>query len=330
MRFWSEARAGMTAGILAAIQSLTHGLIAFGMFGPQGVAFGMASALVVSLVAGLAMAFIGNTRPLIGTTTAATALVLASTISLAGPPGFAEAVAIAIQVSLLAGLLVLFLSWSGLARLAALVPTPVSDGLANATVVLIVASQVPLLIGGSAGQSPMPPSAAAMTVSLVAVGLMLVPLPRIPAPVMALTAATCVHLGLKWVGASVGPEVGNAPSLANLAIGLTEAAQIPLKLAPLHLLLPAAGAIALLATVETLAAAIALREASKHRVKTGPDLAAAGAGLMAGGLLGGMPSAGLTLPSLTCWKSGGRTVTAQVVRAGVNLPLLIFATSFLS
>lgn len=330
MTHWREARAGISAGILAAIQSLTHGVIAFGALGALGASFGMASALAASAAFGLCVAFMGSSRPLIGTTTGAAALVTGATIVSAGAADIGAAVATAMLLAGLAGLFLLALSVTGLAQLAALVPTPVTQGLANATVVLIVISQAPLLLGGQPGAGWPEPHLPAIAVASLAVLLMLYPLPRIPAPLTALMAATGLHHGLAWLGFSVGPEVGLAPSPKIILEGV-EAGWRGLAAAPsVVLLLPAAATIALLATIETLAAATALREQTGRRTDYSRDLRGVSAGLLMAPAVGGMPGSGLTTPSLFCWAAGGRGRAAQIWRAMVSLALLLGAGALLS
>ena len=76
-----EVQAGLQAGTVASVQALTHGIIAFSAMGATGIAYGMAAALAVSGAAALSMALIGRSRPLVGTTTAASAIVVGVVIA---------------------------------------------------------------------------------------------------------------------------------------------------------------------------------------------------------------------------------------------------------
>jgi SulP family sulfate permease len=322
---WSEARAGLHAGILAATQTLTHGLIVFVALGAAGVAYGMAAGLAASAVAGLAIALWGASRPLVGTTTAATALLTAGLLAAAQPAGLGHAILLAMLLAGMAGLLILALAATGLARVAALVPSPVTQGLGNAIALLVVTSQLPLLLGAGPGaavpwQAPLP---GALAVAALSVVLMLRPLPGLPAPLMALGAATALHVLLSRLGVATGPVVGATPDLATLSTGL-HAAQAAAS-APLHLerLLPAAFSLALLATFETLAAAAMLREASGRRCDQNHDLRGAAIGMLGGTASGGMPTAGLSVPSMACWRAGGRGRAALVWRAAVPIVVLL-------
>lgn len=323
MTAWSEARAGLHSGALAAIQSLTHGIIAFGALGAAGVAFGLAAALAISAVAGVCIAWLGRSRPLIGTTTAATALVIGTTLAAGAPASLGQAVALATWLVLMGGALMLLFAATGVARLAALIPTPVSQGLANATAVLVIWSQAPLLVGGAPGAGWPAPSWAAIAVAALAFLLVLHPLRALPAPLLALLAATLLHHALEASGASVGPVVGTAPSPALLADRVRAGAEALLAPPPLLPLLAAALTLALLATVETLAAAAALREASGRRADLSADLRGAGTGMLMGAACGGMAASGLTLPSMACWRAGGRGRPAQLWRAGTAFALLL-------
>lgn len=322
---WSEARAGLHAGILAAAQTLTHGLIALAALGAAGVVFGMAAGLAASALAGVAMALFGATRPLVGTTTAATALLTAGLLAAAAPAGIGHAVLLAMLLAAGAGLLMLILAATGLARLAALVPTPVSQGLGNAIALLVILSQLPLLFGAAPGaavpwQAPLP---GALAVAALAFLLMLRPLPGLPAPLLALGAASGLHVLLQQTGVATGPVVGVAPDAGTLGAGLGGA--FANAGAPLHLdrLVPAAASLALLATVETLGAAAMLREASGRRSDQNRDLRGAAVGMLGGAASGGMPAAGLTVPSMACWRAGGRGGAALVWRALVPVAVLL-------
>lgn len=324
MTSWSEARAGLHAGILAATQTLTHGLIAFATLGTAGVAFGMAAGLTASALAGLAIALFGATRPLIGTTTAATALVTAGLIGAVAPATAGQAALLAMLLAGTAGMLMLGLAVTGLARLAALIPTPVTQGLGNAIALLVILGQLPMLAGAGPGASlpgylPMP---GAVAVGALALAMMLRPPPGLPAPLFALAAATGLHHALTAQGIAAGPTVGAAPQFGTLIDAIASGLAKPGPFPPLDLVLPAALSLALLATFETLGAAAALREASGRRGDQTRDLRGAALGMLAGAAGGGMPAAGLTVPSMACWTAGGRGRAAQAWRAAVPLALL--------
>lgn len=318
-----EARAGLHAGILAAIQTLTHGMIGFAVLGAAGVAFGIAAGLAASALAGVAMAVSGASRPLIGTTTAATALLTGGLLAAAKPAGLGETVLLAMMLSGMAGLLMFGLARTGLARLAALMPTSVALGLSTAIALLVMISQLPLLLGGAPGAGLAAPQPGALAVAALALALMLRPLPGLPAPLVALAAASLLHHLLALADLAAGPAIGAAPDLPALAAGMGAAMTGPLPALRLELLLPAALSLALLATIETLSATTLLREASGRRCDQNRDLQGAALGMLGAASSGGMPVAGLGVPSMACWRAGGRGRGAQLWRAAVPAALLL-------
>lgn len=321
----NEARAGLHAGALAAAQTLTHGMIVFAALGAAGVAFGIAGAFAASALAGIAIALFGASRPLVGTTTAATALVAGSVVAAAAPATLAEAVLLAMLLTGGAGLLMLLFAGVGFSRLAALVPTPVSQGLGNAIALLAILSQLPLALGAAPGGGGPEALPGAVLVAVVALALMLRPVPGLPAPMLALGAAGLLHHLLALAGVATGPIVAIAPTPDILAAGVAAALAAPLPTLPLDRLLPAMASLALLASVEALTAAVALREASGRRADYDRDLRGAGLAMLGGASVGGIPTSGLTVPTMACWRAGGRGRAAQLWRAGVALIVLLVA-----
>ncbi|WP_372623571.1 SulP family inorganic anion transporter [Falsiroseomonas sp.] len=326
-----EAGAGASTGLVVAAQSLTHGMLAFAPLGTGATATGMAVALAVSAAAGLCVAALAATRPLIGTTTAATALVTGSLLAAAEPDTPGAGILLAMLLALLAGLLMLVMVRSGLARLASHIPTPVTIGMANAVVVLIFVGQAPVALGMAPGQGLVGEALrpASLGVAALAFALMVRPLPLVPAPVVALAAATVLHHALAEAGLAVGPAVMAAPSPAHVADAVLGAfgawPALAGRDAVLTLLPAAAASLALLATAETLMAAAALRERTGRRAEPRRDVAGAGAAMLAGGALGGVPGNALTSASVACHAWGGRGRLAMLVRALVALLALVFA-----
>lgn len=326
-----EAQAGIQAGLVASIQALNHGIIAFAAAGAAGVAYGMSAGLAVSGAAALAMASIAHSRPLVGTTTAASAIIVSAVIASVGPDSLSEAVAIAVAMVAIAGALMLTLAATGLARITVMMPAAVNQGLRNATAAMVTLSVLPIMIGGTPGAGWALPDPGATAVAAIAVAIMLRPVRGIPAPVLALVVATSAHHALSAAGLAVGPEISHLLSPGELAreagAGWNALANAP---PPPAMMLAGAATIALLASTETLSAAAALREASGRRTDYGRDLLGAGAGMLAGAGLGGMPASGLTVPTITGWLAGGRTRAAQLCGAMVPFALLLIGSPLLS
>jgi sulfate permease, SulP family len=317
--------AGLSTGILCAILAMTHGVMAFAPLGPEAVSIGIAAAIVAAALAGLAMALLSDTRPIIGTTTASTAVLLASMFSAAQPSSIESAFLLAQLVTALAGVLILLVAWAGLGRLAGLMPTPVAIGLTNAVVVLILLGQLPLALGQRPGETfsmaALQPGAA--LVAIVTVALMLKPLPRLPAPVVAFGIGCALHYLLAAGGVAVGPVLGVSTSPGLVISGLVAAqsqwTELQLDGTLALLLTSAALSLVLLALVETISAGAAVRERTGRRSNTSRDLFGAGAAMLGGAAAGGIPGSTMVSATMACLAWGGRSQLALLMHAATTL-----------
>ncbi len=331
-RTWlREARAGANAGLVAAAQTLTHAMIAFAPLGAAAAETGMAIALASSAASGIAVTALAATRPLIGTTTASTALVTGSLLAALQPGSVAAGILLAMMLATLAGLLILAAARIGLARLALHIPAPVVVGVTNAVVVLILVGQAPVALGLAPGQplgsGTMHP--ASLAVAALALALTLLPLRLVPAPLVALALATLLHRWLAQAGLALGPAVGVAPGPGHVATGVLGALaawpDLPARDRLLVQLPIAALSLALIAVAETLMAAAILRQRTGRRADPRRDVAGAGAAMLAGGALGGVPGSVLTSATLAVHAWGGTGRAAMLSRAATALLLLVLA-----
>src|SRR4051812_34132103 len=144
---WPRPDAKLLRG--EAIAALTVAVVMI----PQSVAY--ASLAGMPLVAGLyatflpmlaAVLFSGSTRLSVGPSALSSVLVGASLVGLA-EPGSAQWIALAVWLSLLAGALQIGVGASGSAWALNLVSSPVLTGFSQAAAVLIIASQLPTVLG---------------------------------------------------------------------------------------------------------------------------------------------------------------------------------------
>ena len=336
LRHWlREGGAGTHAGLVAAAQTLTHAMIAFAPLGAAAAETAMAIALAASAAAGLCVAALAATRPLIGTTTASTALVTGALLATMRPATVEAGILLAMLLAALAGLLVLALARTGLARLALHIPAPVSAGVTNGVVVLILVGQAPVALGLAPGEALAAAAVqpASIAVAALAVVVSLRRLPVMPAPLVALLLASVLHHGFEQAGIAVGPTVSVAPQLGHVAA-------VPAALGAWHGLPPwrdllahgpmAALSLALIAVAETLTAAATVRERSGRRADPRRDAQATGAAMLAGSALGGMPGSILTSATLICQALGGAGRIAMLSRAAVALLVLALAGKLLA
>jgi MFS superfamily sulfate permease-like transporter/CRP-like cAMP-binding protein len=326
-----EAKAAFGFGLVVVTQALVHGLVAFGALGPRAAAAGMAAALLASAAAGVVTGLSASTRPLVAGTSAITALVTASFLAAAEPASLAEAMALAMLLAAAAGLLLLLAAAAGLGRLAGLVPAPVTMGLVNAGVVLILLGQAPLALGLLPGQAigtgTIHP--ASLVVAAVSAGAMWLKLPAIPSSVLALAGGTAAHLGLAAAAVPLGPTLGYAPGPELLVAVIGEAWREGPALAAREgiaaQLTPAALSLTVLVALEALVGITMMRTMTGRRADERRDLAAVGAGCLAAAVTGGFPGSVLGQGSLSFWQLGGRGRLGLALRAGVSLACLAVA-----
>lgn len=322
-----DTKAGISLGLVTVTQALVHGLVAFGSLGPRAAAFGMAAALVASAAAGLVIGLLASTRPLSAGTSAITALVTASFLASAGPESVPEAMAVAMMLAAGAGVMLLVAAWAGLGRLAGLVPAPVTIGLVNAGVVLIMLGQAPLALGLQPGEAigVGTPHHGSLLVAAVSAASMWLRVPGLPASVAALVAGTATHMALATTAIPLGATLGYAPTPAVLAAGMAEAWRSLPALADgtafAARLLPASLSLTVLVTLEALVGIAAMRDMTGRRADERRDLAAVGAGCLAAAMTG-FPGSVLGHGSMSYWTSGGRGRLGLVVRAAVSVACL--------
>lgn len=320
-----DIAAGLSTGILCVILTMTHGAMAFAPLGPEAVAVGVAAAMAASALAGLAMTLLGDTRPLIGMTSASTALLMASLLGAAQPASFETAMLLAQLVAALAALLILLVAWTGLGRLAGLMPTPVSIGLTNAVVVLVLLDQLPLALGQQPGEalSMAALQPGAVLVACVAVALMVKPLPWLPAPIAAFGAGCALHYLLAAGGVAVGHVLGVSTSPGLVLSGLVAAqshwSALDLDGTLATLLASAALSLTLLALLETLSAGAAVRERTGRRSNPTRDMLGVGAAMLGGAAAGGMPASVQTSATMACLTWGGRGQLPMLTAAATTL-----------
>jgi SulP family sulfate permease len=326
-----EIAAGLGVGVLAAIAAMGHGMIAFAPLGPAAVGLGMAAALASSVVAGVMMAMLGSTRPLVGNTSASTALLTGSLMAAAQPPSIAAGMLLAMLVALLAAGLILLAAVLRLGRLATFIPTPVTTGLTNAVILLVVLTQLPIMAGLAPGAAlgSMPLQAGPLLVGLTGVVLMLRPLPGLPPPLVAIAGAAAVNALLPRIGLTPGLAISTPPTADLLLAGVAE---IPFHWADalpdgsqLGLLASVALLLAMLAMIEITSVAVDVHERTGRRGDVSRDLYGGAAAMLGGAATGGIPGSVQHSVSLCCLAWGGHGRAAMLTRAGATLAVLLVA-----
>lgn len=311
------------------IAGLTVGLVAL----PLAMAFGIASGttpqagIYTAIVGGFIVSLLGGSNIQIGGPTGAFVVVVASIIAQHGMSGL-------FMVTMMAGVILLFLALSGLGMAVKFIPRPIVIGFTNGIAVLIISTQIKDFLGL---QMPEVPSefiarigayaSAIGTVDGLTVGVGLASLTvivvsprilrRVPGQIVALFAATAV-VGLFNVPIeTVGTRFGGIPSTL-------PDWHIPEFRGDLILqLLPAALTVAILAAVESLLSAVVADEMSGDRHNSNAELLAQGLANVAVPLVGGIPVTGAIARTATNYRSGARTPVSGLAHSATLLIVVV-------
>ena len=304
-----------------AIAGLTVAVVALPLAMALAIASGAAPevGLVTAVVAGFLISALGGSRFQIGGPTGAFVVIVYGVISKHGYDGL-------LMATLMAGLILIV---AGLARLGTLIkyiPDPVTTGFTSGIAVVIMASQIPDLLGLTASGVPaefIPKLralwAARETLSLPALGLSAACVaailllrrhaPRVPGFLVATVAAAVVvalaGLPVETLGSRFGDISAQlpAPDLSFWTWG--KAADV----------LPSALAIALLAGVESLLSAVVADQMTGRRHRSNMELTAQGVANVASAAVGGLPATGAIARTATSIRSGARSPVAGMLHA---------------
>ena len=321
---WPRPDAALLRGELGA--SLTVAVIMV----PQSVAYaGLAGMPLVTglyatfLPALAAVLFSRSTRLSVGPSALSSVLVGASLVGLA-EPGSAQWVALAAWLALLAGAIQLGLGAAKAAWVLNLVSSPVLTGFSQAAALLIIASQVPALVGlqgplPSLWQSPQFDTAAlAFGVGCVAAFVLAKRyVPRLPIVLIAIAATGAIS---KWTGYSEhGAVIGTLPA------GLPDFYWPGLPgWGPLGALVVPALVIALVSSLEMAASAKIENQRDGKRWDAGQDLIGQGVGKIVSAFSGSFPTSTSFSRSAITLYAGARTGWTTVFATGVVLIVLLF------
>lgn len=317
-------RADVTAGLTAAAVVIPKAL-AYATIAGLPIQVGLYTAFAPLL----AYALLGTSRPLSVTTTSTIAILIAgdATVAHAGP---GEILTASATLSVLVGVMLIAASLLRLGFVANFISDPVLTGFKAGVGLVIVADQLPKLLGFHihkegffrdlvAIASHLPATSLPTLALAAGIIALLVALehfaPRAPAPLVAVAVGVALSsaLGLHAMGVETVGEVPRAlPTLVWPRLDLLLA------------LWPSAVGIALMSFTESIAAARAFAQPDEPRPQPNRELLAIGAANVAGGFLGAMVAGGGTSQTAVNRSAGARTQVTGVVVAAISL-----ATGFL-
>lgn len=326
--------AGYQASWLKA--DVVAGLVAATIVIPKAMAYATIAGLPVevglytSLVPMVVYALLGTSAVMSVSSTTTIAILSASAlggVAESNPAGLAAAAA---TLTILVGLILLGARVLRLGFVANFISDPVLTGFKAGIGLVIVVDQLPKLLGIKIHKegffrdiglivSHLPDtSTITLAVALATFAVIIVFekfIPRAPAPLVAVGGgvAASLLLGLQAQGVSVvGAIPGGLPALSLPDLALARD------------LWPAAAGIALMSFTETITSGRAFIREGSPRPQSNQELFAIGAGNVAGGLLGAMPSGGGTSQSNVNLAAGARTQVAELVTAAVALATMLF------
>jgi len=312
------------------IAGLTVGLVAL----PLAMAFGIASGVTpqagiyTAIIGGFLVSLLGGSKIQIGGPTGAFVVIVAGIIAKHGLSGL-------LMVTMMAGVILLFLGLTGLGTAVKFIPRPIVIGFTNGIALLIASTQIKDFFGLKVGEVPSEFLARLKTLGvyfhtldtrtlvLAAMSLaviLLVPklFPRLPGSIVALVLATGAVMIFGIPVATIGSKFGGIP--AGLPVF-----DIP-KFRPdlLLPLLPSALTVAILAAVESLLSAVVADSMSGDRHNSNAALVAQGAANLLSPLFGGIPVTGAIARTATNFRSGAKSPVAGIIHALTLLGVIMF------
>ncbi|MBC7460460.1 MAG: SulP family inorganic anion transporter [Thermoleophilia bacterium] len=309
--------AGLTVGIVALPLALGFGI---------GAGLGAGAGLVTAIVAGIVAAVFGGSNVQVSGPTGAMTVVLVPVVAEQGTSAIP-------LLAVLAGLLVLVAGWAGLGRAVTLIPWPVVEGFTLGIAAIIFLQQLPLVLDARhATDTGILPaswhilrsadwsnSVAPLVVALAVIVVMHVSRqarPTFPGSLVAVigAAVACVAFNI---------DVGTIGSVS--LDSFTPGLDLP-GLRAFENLLPSAGVIALLASLESLLSA-RVADGMSAGTATDPDRELVGQGLanIASGLVGGMPATGAIARTAVNARAGAHTRAAAIFHGIVLLAVMLAA-----
>jgi len=317
----SEAFAGLSVGLMVIPQGVAYAALA-GM----PLITGIYASLIPALVAVL---FSASSRLSVGPTALTSILVSASLTGMA-EPGSAEWVNLTVWLSLMTGLLQVGLGFARFGWLLNLVSSPVLMAFTQGAGVLIMASQLPALLGLTHGWSslwqPEHIDGASLLFGLVTLVVLVLARrwrPTFPTVLVVVLTAAGLSTGLDLPAqgtAVVGALPQGLPSVYWPTVLDWESFK--------HLVLPTL-VITLVSFLETASSAKVDNDRSGKRWDQDQDLIGQGLGKVASGLCGAFPTSSSFSRSALNLYAGAQSAWATVFSVGVILLILLCFTSVL-
>jgi SulP family sulfate permease len=303
---------------------------------PLGLAFAIASGvrpeqgIYTSIIAGIVVSMVGGSRIQIAGPTGAFIVILAGVVARHGADGLLIA-------TLMAGAMLVAMGVAKFGAALRFIPDPVISGFTAGIGVIIWVGQWPDFFGlpKTGGEhfyeklwalilalpqlNPATTAQATLCVLLVIFGPRLPYCRRVPGPLIALVAATCVQAVHPLAGvATIGSAFGGIPQ------GLPHFAWPALSFDRVVVLLPSAFTIAMLGAIESLLSAVVADGLAGTRHDPNQELVGQGIANILCPFFGGIAATGAIARTATNYRNGGNSPLAGLVHSLTLVLVLLF------
>lgn len=306
----SDVWGGLAASTMLLPQSMAFGVA---LLAPHGVspAVGATAGLLCAIALSMASGISGGTRGLVSSPTPPMFILLSSALSLIaanmGTEGNIPAALVALVV--LTGIAQIIIGASGGGRLIKFIPYSVVVGFLSGAAILMLVSQIaPLSAGRNHLNSPFMFAIPWLTAFVTFAVTFLVPrlTKKIPATLLGLLGGTVFfHILTIFASAPIPSNwvIGKLPALGSINFGFDSSLFASL---PWGMLIAAALASAVLASLNTLLTSVVADVATETRHNARKELIGQGFGHIISGLTGGIAGAGTAGATALAINSGGR------------------------
>jgi SulP family sulfate permease len=342
---------GLSAMLVALPSAIAFGVTIFAPLGGSYAAQGAVAGILGATALGLVAPVFGGTNRLITAPCAPAAAVLAAlAIDLTRKNIAPESIVLMLTlVALMCGVLQVVFGAVGLGRLIKYMPYPVVSGYLSGVGLLIIASQVPKLLGIPKGANPwqslLLPSTwkwQGIVVGVVTIAVMVLA-PKVtkavPAAILGLVGGVLSFFALGLADRSlltiagnpliIGPLGGSGAGFLETIAGRWKSIG-SFNPAELNMLITPALTLAVLLSIDTLKTCVVLDALTRTRHNSNRELIGQGLGNLAATAVGGVPGAGQMGATLVNMSSGGQTRLSGLIEGVLALVAFLILGSLIA
>lgn len=346
--FWG----GMAAMMVALPSAIAYGVTIYSVLGSAHVALGALAGILGAVAMGIVASSMGGTSRLISAPCAPAAAVVSAFAIEAMKSGTPvdQTMLLLTLLGLLAGLMQVMFGVLRLGLLIKYMPYTVVSGYLSGVGLIIIASQVPKLLGTPKGMYFWASIAApdkwrwqSIVVGLVTIAVM-VGAPRVtkavPAAILGLAAGIATYFGLGLIDPALLSLNGNTLVVGALGgegggsfwdgLVVRWSALSEVSLAQLQTLAIPALTLAVLLSIDTLKSCVVLDALTRTRHNSNRELIGQGLANLSSGAIGGIPGAGTMGATLVNVSGGASTSFSGLVEGVLSLLVFLLLTGLIS